>query len=376
MKRIFFLPLIILMISCNDVILNPSEELTDVPVMEFVIDEYLYSKLLNGRLLDTEISIQLVFEEKLYEATLEASGAGSRYNPRWSYEIKLNEGSEIYGFSVFNLSSQNFDPTMLHTTLTSWYYSMLGMPTFKNTHVFLKINNEDKALLVMTEEVDEDYFERRNKDIYEVMKVEFGSKFTFEEGEFNPQFHFDKEIPDDDNYNNLIEFINAVDTSGVENLDESLGKFLNLENYIKYHAATSILNNDDSFTNNFFLIKENPVLPYEVIPWDFDKSFSKLNDVEYGGENAIIKKLFRNKSTFNWYKQEIIEQLTNYYTEENLFPIIDSTANYINAAYGIDKYLKNCYNLDEEILFLKRYISERRRKLIERLDYLTEDYFD
>ncbi len=375
MKRILFIPLFLLMISCNDVMLNQSEELTDVPVMEFIINEELYSKLINGRLFDTEVTIQLAFEGKMYEAKLEASGAGSRYNPRWSYEVEL-EDSEIYGLSVFNLSSQNFDPVMLNTTITANYYEMLGLPTFFNTHVFLKINNEDKSLLVLTEEIDEGYFERRQKEVYELMKVEFGSKFTFREGAFHPQFHFDKEIPEDDNYNNLVEFINAIDTSSNENLIVSLGKFLDIENYIKYHVATSILNNDDSFTNNFFLMKETPSSTYQVIPWDFDKSFSRINDVGFGGENAIVKKIFKNEETFNLYKNEVINQLTNNYTIENLFPIIDNTTNQIRQAYGIDKYLGDRYNFDEEILLLKDYITNRRAKLIENLDDLTQDYFN
>ena len=375
-NKILFATFFIVLGCQDDAILNQSENLSDVPVMDLIMSHDDLVEFRSNRTNDKKFAVNIFFSGEKKTGKIEASGAGSRYHPRWSYEIELDEDQFIEGLSQFNLSAQIFDPTMLHTTLALHYYEQIGLPTFISNHIFLKINNEDEALLITTEEIDEEYFNRRNKPVFELFKVEFGAKFTFEGGHY-PQFHYDKEIPDNGDFGSIEELINAVDKSSSETLPQSLGKFLDIENYIKYHAATSILNNDDSFTNNFFLIKEELDSPFRIIPWDFDKCFSRFNDVEFAGENAIIKKIFEKEITFNMYKNELKHQIENIYMEENLFSVIDFTAEKIREAYNIDPYLgKGRYNFDQEIEFLKNYIKERRKFFEDNLENLTQDYFN
>ena len=376
MKRVLIIPLIILLLSCSDEILNPSEKLDIIPVMEFRMTQETLTELRTNRTNDAEFNIDVLYKGRKIKGEIEASGAGSRYNPRWSYKIELENGERIEGLPEFNLSAQVHDPTMLNTVIALHYYKQLGLPTFDSYYVFLKVNNKDEALLTMIERIEEDYFNKRNLPVNQLFKVGFGAKFSFEGG-FYSQFHFEKKIPEDNNFYYLDNLINAVDTSSVENLEENLGKFVDIQNYIKYHVATSLLNNDDSFNNNFFLIKESKKSPFKVIPWDFDKCFSRINDVKFAGENAIIKKLFKNQAVFEMYKNELVYQLENIYTEENLFGIIDSTAPLIKEAYNIDPFLgKERYNFNSEIEKLKKYIAERRAYLLNNINSLTQNYFN
>lgn len=376
MKKIAAILLIIFVSSCSDEILNPSENLNIVPVMEFQMSQEALYKLRTNRTNDAEFLINIFYKGKKIKSEVEASGAGSRYNPRWSYKIELENGKTIEGLPAFNLSAQIYDPTMLNTAIAIHYYKQIGLPTFNSSHVFLKINNEDEALLAMIERVEEDYFKKRGLPVFQLFKVGFGAKFTFEGG-FYPQFHFEKKIPGDNNFYYLEQLINAIDTSSNENLELSLSNHLDIQNYIKYHAATSILNNDDSFNNNFFLIKEKKDSPFKIIPWDFDKCFSRFNDVKFAGENSIIKKIFKNPITFEWYKNELVYQLENIYTENNLFNVIDSSAAIIREAYNIDPYLgKERYNFDSEIEKLKTYIQQRRAYLINNINNLSQNYFN
>lgn len=374
--KIFFKILPFILISgCTDELLNPSENLSVVPVMEIQMSQDNLNLLRVNRTNDAGYFVNVFYKGEKKKAGLEASGAGSRYNPRWSYKIELENNENIEGLTAFNLSAQIYDPTMLNTVIALKYYEQIGLPVFHNSHVFLKINNEDEALLVLLERVEQEYFSKRNQPVFQLFKVGFGAKFTFEGG-FFPQFHFEKKIPEDNNFYYLEQLINAIDTSSNSNLNSSLGKFIDIKNYIKYHAATSILNNDDSFNNNFYLIKETKNSPFKIIPWDFDKCFSRINDVKFAGENSIIKKIFKNPITFEWYKNELVYQLENIYTEEKLFKIIDSTASVISEAYNIDPYLgKERYNFENEIEKLKNYISERRAYLRNNITNLSQNYF-
>ncbi|KAB2844828.1 MAG: hypothetical protein F9K45_04515, partial [Melioribacteraceae bacterium] len=151
MKKIFLILLFSLFAGCSDEILNQSENLSIAPVMEIQISKDNLDALRVNRTNDAEYIVNVFYKGQKKKAELEASGAGSRYNPRWSYKIELENGNTIEGLSAFNLSAQIYDPTMLNTAIAIKYYEQIGLPVFYNSHVFLKINNEDEALLVLLE---------------------------------------------------------------------------------------------------------------------------------------------------------------------------------------------------------------------------------
>jgi spore coat protein H len=211
--------------------------------------------------------------------------------------------------------------------------------------------------------VEEPFFLERNVDVCELYKSNGNSKFTFKEAN-NPQFDFEKKIPDDNNYNNLIDLIHAVDTSSCSILLQSLGKYLDINNYIRYHALTTLLNNPDAFDNNFFIFRQTIVSAFEFLPWDFDRCFERTEDVGLYGENAIIEKLLQSETTFNLYKVEMQEQLDRIFINETIDPVIDSLAAYIREGYDLDPYLGGgMYNLDEEIEKLRDFIDRRRAQI-------------
>ena len=375
MKNLIFGVLIIfllILVGCNkDGLFNPSDALTDIPVLEFYVDQDSYLGMLANRTQNYFIPAKIFYKNNALQGSIRPSGAGSRYFPRWSYRVEMNENEVIENYNTFNLSAQVHDPTMLHTTLVSELYRQAGFYVFDNFHVFVKINNEDKGLYQFIELVNEDFFEYRSIPVYELYKGGFESKFSFE-GSYNPQFHFDKKIPDDENYSNLFKLIHAVDTSNTNNIFNTLGKWLDLENYIKYHALTTLINNPDAFENNFYIMREQANSLYKFMPWDFDRCFERENNVGLYGNNAIIRKLFENDSTFNLYKQELEKMLNTIFTNENTSSIIDTYTDKIRHAYNIDDHLGNgIYNFEEEVQGLKNYISDRRQFFFDNLPNFT-----
>ncbi|MEW6196304.1 MAG: CotH kinase family protein [Bacteroidota bacterium] len=364
MKKIGNILLITLLIfsACDeDAINTPSDRLTKIPLVEIQIPQEEYIELLSNKIVDFETSCRLSYNGEIYEALISASGAGSRYLDKWAFRIELQNGKLIEGLNEFNLSAQVYDPTGLYTTVASHLYRQLGFPTFFSKHVFVKINGKDYGLYPMLERVDENFFAKRGTRVTELFKLSFDAKFSFEETNY-PQFSFEKKIPDDNNFNTLMKFIYARDTSKSSGLENSLSKFLDIENYLGYHILTSLMFNSDGFTNNFFLVKESPASPFKVIPWDFDKCFTRPSTAPLAGYNQIITKLFTNQNLLQRYKDVAFLLTETIYTEQNIFPVIDSTAALIKDAYNLDPYLgKGRYIFDDEILKLKNYIVERRK---------------
>ncbi|MBL1212587.1 MAG: hypothetical protein HND52_04395 [Ignavibacteriae bacterium] len=376
--RIVLLAISIITISCEDSgILNPSDALESIPLLELEISNEDYIRLKNNRTNSLKVPVLIKFNNQIHSGEIRAAGAGSRYHPKWSYNIKLTDGILIEGLPEFNLSAQVFDPTLMHTTIATHLYKQLGFTLFNSRHLFLKINNNDEGLYPMIEVVDQPFFSDRDIPVYQLFKLGFDSKFTFIGGNY-PEFHFEKKIPDDDNFSELYNLIYAIDTSSTENIFNTLGKHLDINQYIKYHAITTLMNSFDAFTNNIFLLKKSSAEPFTLVPWDFDKIFQSDNLSKLAGENSIIKKLFQNDSTFNLYKDELEYQLNNIFTEQNIFPVIDSTKNIIEDGYNLDPYLGSGgrYNFLTEIENLKSYISQRRNYINDNLNLLTKDYFN
>lgn len=369
-KIIYTLSYILILISGCDI---SSEDYTASKVpKDMLIDGYVDEKdmevLLSNKFTDSEIAAKLYYNDELYYAKLEPQGAGSRFFPKWSFSVACADSQKILNLSSFNLSSQVYDKTMMRTAVTTKIYGDLGFKTFFSSHAFLRINNADRGLYVLTERIDEEYFSKRNEHIYELIKASFDARFTFREGQFLPSNHFEKRWPNDDNFTNLIEFINVLDNCDSSNVIERISPYLDIDNYLTYHAATYAMNNSDAFTNNFYLFKETPSSPYCIIPWDFDKSFYYLYDVTYPGYNQIIMKLLQNSKLKEEFDAKLLYIAENIITEERLFPIIDSIYLKTKESYILDPHLGGSgYSLETEKEKLKNLIIDKRQKIFNEL---------
>jgi hypothetical protein len=225
--------------------------------------------------------------------------------------------------------------------------------------VFLKINNRDKGLYLIIERIDEQFFLARNIPVYEIYKAGLDADFSFESLQ-HPRFAYEKNLPEDNNYTHLFNFINALDTGRVSTIDQNLAEYLDIDRWITYHAISSITNNGDAFNNNYYLQRRTGAAPYRFIPWDFDRAFNPQHNVGLAGQNTLFDKLILNPRIRDKYVAEIELLLQNYLREDVIFPVIDSTAAHIEAAYNLDPFLgAGGYNLDYQVNQLKELISKQ-----------------
>jgi spore coat protein H len=363
-KRVLIV-LIIFYSACDITNYNPADGITTIYLFDSYIRQENLSALLSNKLADYEAPIKIYIAEEEFKGTAEAQGSGSRYIPKWSFEIELDEG-KIFNLDNFNLSAQVGDQSMLRTTLASFIYKEMGFDVFDSDYAFLKINGENKGLYNIIERVEENFFHRRNIPVYEVINTLFGARFTFS-NQTNLYEFFEKEINNNDNLYNFENFINALDTVEVENIFSGLSEFLDINSYLKYHAVSTVIAAKDGFRNNIIFYKKTAQSPYEIIPWDFDATFNPTFSPILYGDNEIIQKLITNDSCAAIYNSYFNFCLENVFTESNLIPLIDETVKKVRKGYELDPYLGEAgYNIDREAEELKQFISQRILKLRER----------
>ncbi len=368
-KYLFIIPAVFALIyGCDNI--SSSDYTASVISSDMLISGEIENQdmefLLSSKFTNGSVPAKLYYMDKLIYTRLEAQGAGSRFFPKWSFSVTCADSQKILNLTEFNLSNQVYDKTMMRTAIATKIYGDLGFKTFFSSHAFLRLNNTDRGLYALIEKVNEDYFARRNEPAYELMKTSFDAKFTFTEGKFQPDDHFEKKMPDDDNYTYLTEFIHTLDECDSANVIEKISPYLDIDKYLTYHAATYVMNNSDAFANNFYMFRETPGSPYVIIPWDFDKAFYYGFDVPYPGLNNIIFKLFENNELKERFDEKIRYIVTDVMTEENLFPIMDSIYTKIKNSYDLDPYLgESGYSLENEVNTLKSFIINRRNKLLQ-----------
>lgn len=367
---IVIISLAFVLAACSDNPVSGPENVDNgsIAVLDCYISEENQRLLNENRFSNLSVPADIFVGEEKYSARIEAQGAGSRYFPKWGYFVRLGNDKRIEGENEFNLSIQPYDRSMMRSALASYLYSSAGFTTFHSSHAFLRINDKDKGLYVLTEKVDYPFFARRNLPVHELVKVVFGAKFTFSEPN-NLKDNFEKKIPDDNNFSNLEEFIHELDNAESSNIFTGIGRFIDIKQYLTYHAITSVMNNTDGLGNNFYLVKHQASSPYQIIPWDFDKTFDPQANLGFAGNNAIIQKLFTNDSCVTLYKAALKDLLENHFTENKLYNIIDSVYNKIKTAYGYDSYLGGSgVSLEKETTGLKAFITNRRNYLLNNID--------
>jgi len=363
---LFILPLLFILGCDSSVDDNPAEKLTSLVNLNVYIADESYKTLLENKSFNLNVPAEVFYFNNRYTGTIEAQGAGSRYFPKWGFTINLTDGNTIEGLTNFNLSIQQYDKAKVRTKLASYIYKQLGFYVFNSFPAFLRINDNNRGLYILTERIDESFFVKRGLNVNELVKVAFGAKFSFSD-ENHLSDNFEKKIPDDNNFNGLAEFIHALDTVQVKNIF-SLNRYFDIEQYMLYHAVSSIMNNTDGLTNNFYLYKKNAREAFSIIPWDFDKTFDPNAGFGLYGENDISKKLFRSDSCYGIYKSLVKKVIDHYFTAENLFPLIDSEYEKIKEAYYLDPYLGMAgMSLENEIGILRNFITERRKQVEEML---------
>jgi len=361
-----FAALVLLLGGCDTVTdNNPVNSLDSLPVLHLYVSQDDLVNMYNNKFTDYEMPVTVGYDNNTLKGRMKAAGAGSRYFPKFSYKFELSHGT-FNGLSTFNISSQVYDKTMIKTAIAIYLYEKTGFPVFYSTPVFVTTNDENSGLYVLNEKINEEWFQKYQHSVYELFQVQFDAKFTFSRSN-NVKENFQKEIPDNDNFETLETMINAIDEVSPENVFTELNNYIDVKEYLKYHAITSVRHDPDAFTNNFFLYKESASAPFRVIPWDFDKTFDVIGSVGLYGDNELIRKLFQNDSCRALYKQYMKDILDNIFTEDNLFPFIDQYAEKIKPFYKYDPYLGEL-NFEEQIQFLKTFITNRRNYLYSELE--------
>ncbi len=212
-------------------------------------------------------------------------GNTSRKSGKQSFKVSFNSfksGQKYKGLEKLNLNGEHNDPTVSRAKIGWQIMADLNVPAARTNHVALYINNEYRGLYLNVEHIDEEFiklrFDDANGNLYKCLwpadltylgsnpdlyKVDNWGRRTYEL----------KTNTLADDYTDLINFLDIVNNTPLQDLTCELEPIFDIQNYLKLVAADVFMGNWDGHIfnkNNFYLYNDPCTGTFTMIPFDLD----------------------------------------------------------------------------------------------------------
>jgi spore coat protein H len=332
---------------------------------------------------------------ELYEGVrVRYRGAWARSWPKKPLKILLPKDKPFQGQRRLNFNSCWRDPAFIREHLSYQVYAACGVPASQSRMVRLLVNGQFRGLYVEVEQPDKAFASRYHLKGASVYKAISRSNQADERDhgiEARYHAHYEKETQKDGGYGELQKFCQAL--ARATNTLEFFTQHVDLEKYINYLAATTLLQHWDAYNKNHFLVYDGQnSQKWSVLPWDLDRTlgdhwnwtFDEANlPILLGtrrqpgvtGWNRLQDRFFSDPTLRSRFADRLQELLEGEFTPEKLFPIVDQLEAEISADAARDRRLwpNQSPNLRGGIAQLKRFIERRRVYLLSELPKLRND---
>jgi hypothetical protein len=245
---------------------------------------------------------------------IRSRGNGTRNGIKPGLRVDFNRyltNQEFLGLKAVILDNVYSDASSIRESVAMKLYARVGLPTVREAHVRLYVNNEYIGLYVIVESVDRTFISRL-----------FGAaEANTETGgylfEYKWQFYWNFEYlgPNLDTYAALFRpqtrdtdavstiytpiegLVRAVNESSDQDFASAVGAYLDLTEVMKYLAVETFTTEWDGLagnwsTNNFYLYRFKEGGVSQLIPWDKDHAFTFLDvPIMYRlGDNVLTRR--------------------------------------------------------------------------------------
>jgi spore coat protein H len=285
-----------------------------------------------------------------------ARGSWSRSWPKKSLKILFDHQDSFQGHHSINLNSGWRDPAFVREILAYQVYSACGVPASRAQMVRLQVNGRFHGLYVEVEQPDKDFLSRHDLKGAALYKAASHSRDA-DERELGQEasYHdaYTKETRKTENYRELVEFCQQL----TKNTDPVVffNRYVDLDEYINYLAATVLIQNWDGFNKNHYLVYDGEGSgKWRVIPWDLDRTFGDHWQMRFDeaqlpvmlgtraspgvtGWNRLEDRFFSEPALRLRFLNRLSELLEQEFTPAKLFPVLDNLETEIAPAAELDR---------------------------------------
>jgi spore coat protein H len=340
------------------------------------------------------------FSNKSLPATFEAGGTvwkeievrfkgrSNRFFPKKSYRVKFGAKQLFNGVHQINLHAMYTDKSFLREKLSWDFFAEIGALAPGASYARLTLNEKPQGLYLRVDRIDKDFLKGHRRppgELYNAGGYYSLADMTLQSGELL-KLYYPKEIGDEDDYRDLEALLHAINDTPDSLFAEMLGRLFDINSVYNWLAGNIVLAMGDSYNKNYYLYHDpsRQSQQWTIIPWDYDETFglsgdlaipypaSLLNDgFEYtfpllaGPPNVLKERLWKNPMLRAQLTQRVDSFLRTVFTEEHMFPRIDSLAALIREAVNEDTAKWGTYqDFLDNVETVKHFVTARRNFLL------------
>jgi hypothetical protein len=241
------------------------------------------------------------------------------------------ENQRFYGFKQLNLNNNYDDASLMREKVGADLFRQFGLAAANTTFCVVYIDNgtgpQYYGVYTLVEEVDDSVYKTQFAQSTGNLYKPDGDAASFASGTYNTSEFYLKTNEDSANYSDVKALYDAINsslrTSDVEGWKSNLESVFNVDVFLKWLAANTVIQNWDTYgnmTHNYYLYNnpENNQLTW--IPWDNNEAFQtgKQSSVlsfsmsEVSSSWPLIKYIIAQsdyKATYESYLQQFIDDV-------------------------------------------------------------------
>jgi spore coat protein CotH len=231
---------------------------------------------------------------------IRSRGTGTRNDVKPGLKVDINHyvsNQRFLGLTAFDLKNMYVDASMLRETVAVKLYAQLGLPTPREAHARLYVNNEYVGVYVIVEAIDRTFVSRilgaREASVETggyLFKYAWGDHiYGFEylgpdlqpySGAFDPHTRETDAIVNV--YGPIESMIRSINQSSDQDFVAQVGRYLDLPEVATYLAAETFTVEWDGLagnwgTANFYMFRSIETGRSQLIPWDRDHAFTFID---------------------------------------------------------------------------------------------------
>ncbi|MBQ49052.1 MAG: hypothetical protein CMP10_16845 [Zetaproteobacteria bacterium] len=336
---------------------QPKLETFGLPVVSIHMNDDQFERLKNSALAKDPITADVNFWGADYKGQINYAGKSTIVHFKKSIQITLPDDKAFRDHREWRLSAQSPDSSMLRSLLGFAVYKAAEVKTSSIEPVSVYLNNSYQGLYFLIEPVNELYFSNRQYPLQSLYKAVLGAaRFNVASPIALAQGYAIK-YGSKRVYGDLERLMHLIDGASTAEGRANLAEFLDVDQYLRYLAASVWLNNWDGYYNNFFIYRSGN--KFAFVPWDLDKVFE--NDIRrsyrtgislWSAETKLRQVVLADpawKATYLNYLNELLSDLDDQWIQQQL----NAWTSQMKAAFVADRFLsRQSRSIDNEAALL------------------------
>ncbi|MBI1806382.1 MAG: CotH kinase family protein [Ignavibacteria bacterium] len=322
------------------------------------------------------------------KAEIRFKGRSTRYFPKKSYRLKFPKNKLFQNTHQINLHAMYTDKSSIREKLAWDLFQDMGEMAPHAWFARLSINQQYKGLYLVVDRIDRYFLQHRERFAWSL----YNSGGFYSLADLTPQsvdllkLYYEKEIGDDNDYSDLQGLINVLNFTPDSTFPAALDSLFEVNSIYNWLAGNILMMMGDSYNKNYFLYHDvsRKTQSWVIIPWDYDESFGLSGDVAVpyphsllndgfaytfpplsGPPNVVKDRVWNIPSLQQHLRRYVDTLLHSVFTEEHLFPRIDSLSALIRDDVAADSQK---WGSDQDFLdnveTVKYFITARRNYLL------------